>query len=149
MRLAGIIKPIVIVAPGEGPTPLSDLVDGARIIPARLERYFALGGQSYQTRAGAITSWSVIFDGQPPDGVQEEAFELGVGLTEDEADPEFQLRLAVGEDHVWVPVVYPRRVLASTLNLTILALTGQVRLDFFLRDRDRAFHHKRQSGFCH
>lgn len=147
MRLAAIMKPIVVISPGEGPTPLADLIDGERVLPARLDRYFGVSGETYQSRAGAITSWCVVFDGPLPDGLGGESFKFGVGLTEGEDGPEFLLRFAVAGDDVAAPISYPKQAVASKLNLAVLALTGEVRLDFFARDRARAFRHVHQSAF--
>jgi hypothetical protein len=147
IRAARLAKRFVVVAPGEGSSPLPDLLGGHRHLPRQLDLFFGLGTHTLQRRSGPIISWSVIFEGALPDGfIDDEPTAIGVGRTDATDGVELALRFSFSGEPVEVPIIYPGASPNSTLSLAVLALTQVARLDVYVRDRRRGISHVSQGA---
>ncbi len=146
MRVANVAKTVITVSGEMEPTGLTDLIDGRRELPRELELYFGLSGQSYQQRVGPIISWSVTFERVLPDGFERgRPMQVGVGFSE-EVDTEFTVQTTYDGEEMDASLYYPPGAATATLALAILALTRNVRLDFFIQTSSRSIRHVSQGA---
>ena len=103
--------------------------------------------QSFQQRSGPIIHWTILFDESLPDGLEDAgAVELGLGLDEDADGLEFILRFTIGGEHVAATIGYASSSAAHIVSAAILALTRNVRIDVYVRERNRSIRHVQQLG---
>jgi hypothetical protein len=141
-RVVEVARRFVHMSGGEA-APLTDLIGGQWRVPDDLERYFALGGHTRQSRHGLIASWAIAFEQPVPDGVLD-GRELEIGLMAID-DPTaafpFALVLREGGEQLVVPITYPARSPLELAGVALLALLGAVRVDLFVMDARRSVRH--------
>jgi CHAT domain-containing protein len=149
-RTIAISKHMGEVSGSEGiaPTELTDLIDGNWLIPNTMDLYLGLAGQNYQQRVGPIVNWSITFERLVPDGFDLEGpKKIGIELLDD-TDTEFIVRTSYEGEDVDAHIYYPPASASSTMGLAILALTGRVRLDFYVASGTRSIRLISQGGIA-
>lgn len=141
-RVVEVTRRFVGLSAGEA-APLTDLIDGQWRVPDDLERYFALGGHTHQSRHGLIVSWALAFEQPVPDGILD-GEELEIGLMEID-DPAaafpFALVFREGGERLVAPITYPARYPLELAGAALLALVGFARVDLFAMDARRNVRH--------
>jgi CHAT domain-containing protein len=124
--------------------PLPDLIEGRRHVPNSLGLMLGLGAHGYQQRSGPIIHWSAVFEGDLPS--ESELTRFGFAVRDGHGSIEISLAIGDAPNALRIPIVYPLPSHDSAVSLALLLLTKRIRVDFFVKDQQRALRHRKQFG---